>query len=249
MTDVEKLASILKSSHGAVFFGGAGMSTESGVPDFRSANGIYSRKLHQEFRPEEMASHSFLVHHPEAFFEFYREHRIFHNIRPNAGHEALAELERRGIVRLVVTQNIDGLHQAAGSQNVCELHGSIARWPCTVCGTIYPAAYVLQEEHKPIPYCEACGGLVRPGVVLYGEGLDPDVLEKSIRAIRDADTLIVGGTSLVVYPAAGLIDYFQGRHLVLINQTETHADPRADLVIRSPIGQVLKEAVAALPKR
>lgn len=249
MTDVEKLASILKSSHGAVFFGGAGMSTESGVPDFRSANGIYSRKLHQEFRLEEMASHSFLVHHPEAFFEFYREHRIFHNIRPNAGHEALAELERRGIVRLVVTQNIDGLHQAAGSQNVCELHGSIARWPCTVCGTIYPTAYVLQEEHKPIPYCEACGGLVRPGVVLYGEGLDPDVLEKSIRAIRDADTLIVGGTSLVVYPAAGLIDYFQGRHLVLINQTETHADASADLVIRSPIGQVLKEAVAALPQR
>ena len=249
MTDVEKLASILKSSHGAVFFGGAGMSTESGVPDFRSANGIYSRKLHQEFRPEEMASHNFLVHHPEAFFEFYREHRIFHNIRPNAGHEALAELERRGIVRLVVTQNIDGLHQAAGSQNVCELHGSIARWPCTVCGTIYPTAYVLQEEHKPIPYCEACGGLVRPGVVLYGEGLDPDVLEKSIRAIRDADTLIVGGTSLVVYPAAGLIDYFQGRHLVLINQTETHADASADLVIRSPIGQVLKEAVAALPQR
>ena len=196
-----------------------------------------------------MASHSFLVHHPEAFFEFYREHRIFHNIRPNAGHEALAELERRGIVRLVVTQNIDGLHQAAGSQNVCELHGSIARWPCTVCGTIYPTAYVLQEEHKPIPYCEACGGLVRPGVVLYGEGLDPDVLEKSIRAIRDADTLIVGGTSLVVYPAAGLIDYFQGRHLVLINQTETHADASADLVIRSPIGQVLKEAVAALPQR
>ena len=249
MTDVEKLASILKSSHGAVFFGGAGMSTESGVPDFRSANGIYSRKLHQEFRPEEMASHNFLVHHPEAFCEFYREHRIFHNIRPNAGHEALAELERRGIVRLVVTQNIDGLHQAAGSQNVCELHGSIARWPCTVCGTIYPTAYVLQEEHKPIPYCEACGGLVRPGVVLYGEGLDPDVLEKSVRAIRDADTLIVGGTSLVVYPAAGLIDYFQGRHLVLINQTETHADASADLVIRSPIGQVLKEAVAALPKR
>lgn len=249
MTDVEKLASILKSSHGAVFFGGAGMSTESGVPDFRSANGIYSRKLHQEFRPEEMASHNFLVHHPEAFFEFYREHRIFHNIRPNAGHEALAELERRGIVRLVVTQNIDGLHQAAGSQNVCELHGSIARWPCTVCGTIYPTAYVLQEEQKPIPYCEACGGLVRPGVVLYGEGLDPDVLEKSIRAIRDADTLIVGGTSLVVYPAAGLIDYFQGRHLVLINQTETHADASADLVIRSPIGQVLKEAVAALPQR
>ena len=249
MTDTEKLTAILKDSRRAVFFGGAGMSTESGVPDFRSANGIYSRKLHQEFRPEEMASHNFFVHHPEAFFEFYREHRIFHNIRPNAGHEALSELERRGIVRLVVTQNIDGLHQAAGSQNVCELHGSIARWPCTVCGTIYPTAYVLQEEQKPIPHCEACGGIVRPGVVLYGEGLDPDVLEKSIRAIRDADTLIVGGTSLVVYPAAGLIDYFQGRHLVLINQTETHADPRADLVIRSPIGQVLKEAVAALPQK
>lgn len=248
MTDTEKLTAILKDSRRAVFFGGAGMSTESGVPDFRSANGIYSRKLHQEFRPEEMASHNFLVHHPEAFFEFYREHRIFHNIKPNAGHEALAELERRGIVRLVVTQNIDGLHQAAGSQNVCELHGSIARWPCTVCGKIYPTAYVLAEEQKPIPYCESCGGMVRPGVVLYGEGLDPDVLATSIRAIRDADTLIVGGTSLVVYPAAGLIDEFQGRHLVLINKTETHADARAHLVIRSPIGQVLKEAVSALPR-
>ena len=234
MNNIEALTQILRESKNVVFFGGAGMSTESGVPDFRSANGIYSRRLHQEFRPEEMASHSFFVNHTEAFFEFYREHRIFRNIRPNAGHIALAELERRGILKAVVTQNIDGLHQLAGSKTVYELHGSILRWPC------------LQEENKPIPYCEDCGGIVRPGVVLYEEGLDSDVVHNAVRAIREADTLIIGGTSLVVYPAAGLIDYFRGRHLVLINKTETKADSRAELVIRDAIGKVLSEAVAGI---
>ena len=243
MNGIERLRQILEESGNVVFFGGAGMSTESGVPDFRSANGIYSRRLHQEFRPEEMASHSFFVNHTEAFFEFYREHRIFRNIRPNAGHKALAELERRGTLKAVVTQNIDGLQQLAGSKTVYELHGSILRWPCVQCGKIYPVEYVLQEENKPIPHCEDCGGVVRPGVVLYEEGLDAQVVENAVRAISKADTLIVGGTSLVVYPAAGLIDYFEGRHLVLINKTETKADARAELVIREAIGKVLSEAV------
>lgn len=249
MDSIERLRDILKDSKNAVFFGGAGMSTESGIPDFRSANGIYSQRLHQEFRPEEMASHSFLVNHTEAFFEFYREHRIFRNIQPNAGHKALVELERRGILKAVVTQNIDGLHQMAGSKNVYELHGSILRWPCVQCGKIHSVDYVLQEEQKPIPHCEDCGGMVRPGVVLYEEGLDSEVVENAVRAIREADTLIVGGTSLVVYPAAGLIDYFHGRHLVLINKTETKADAWADLVIREPIGKTLEAAVAAMDER
>ena len=158
----------------------------------------------------------------------------------------MAELERRGILKAVVTQNIDGLHQLAGSKTVYELHGSILRWPCVQCGKVYPVEYVLQEENKPIPHCEDCGGIVRPGVVLYEEGLDMEVVESAVRAISAADTLIVGGTSLVVYPAAGLIDYFQGRHLVLINKTETKADARADLIIRDAIGKVLSAAVASI---
>ncbi len=243
MDGVEALRQILKGSENIVFFGGAGMSTESGIPDFRSANGIYSQRLHQEFRPEEMASHDFLVNHTEAFFEFYREHRIFRDIQPNAGHKALVELERRGQLKAVVTQNIDGLHQLAGSKTVYELHGSILRWPCVQCGRIYPVAYALQEENKPVPHCEDCGGIVRPGVVLYGEGLDQDVVAGAVRAIREADTLIVGGTSLVVYPAAGLIDDFRGHHLVLINKTATKADARAELVIHDAIGKVLEAAV------
>ena len=246
MNNIEELARILRESKNAVFFGGAGMSTESGVPDFRSANGIYSKRLHQEFGPEEMASHSFFVNHTEAFFEFYREHRIFRNIQPNAGHKALAELERRGILKAVVTQNIDGLHQLAGSKTVYELHGTILKWPCIRCGRIYPVEYVLKEENKPVPYCEDCGGIVRPGVVLYEESLDSEVVGNAVRAIHEADTLIVGGTSLVVYPAAGLIDYFHGRHLVLINKTETKADARAELVIREAIGEVLSAAVAKI---
>ena len=246
MDKIDKLRQILKESKNVVFFGGAGMSTESGVPDFRSANGIYSRRLNQEFRPEEMASHSFFVNHTEAFFEFYREHRIFRNIQPNAGHKALAELEKRGILQAVVTQNIDGLHQLAGSKTVYELHGSILRWPCVQCGKVYPVEYVLQEENKPAPHCEDCGGIVRPGVVLYEEGLDSDVVGNAVRAISEADTLIVGGTSLVVYPAAGLIDYFEGRHLVLINKSETKADARAELVIRDAIGEVLSKVVESL---
>lgn len=246
MKEAAALAKILKDSSRAVFFGGAGMSTESGIPDFRGAGGIYSQTLHREFRPEEMASHSFLVRHPEEFFEFYRQRMMFMDAQPNDGHKALAKLEERGILRAVVTQNIDGLHQLAGSRTVYELHGSSLRWPCMTCGRVYPMEYALRDENKPIPHCEACGGIVRPGVVLYEEGLDDEILKNAIRAISDADTLIVGGTSLVVYPAAGLIDYFRGKHLVLINKTETKADSIAELVIRDSIGKVLHEALETL---
>ena len=243
MTDVEKLKKILSESHRAVFFGGAGMSTESGIPDFRSATGIYNQKLHKTFRSEEMASYNFFVNHTEDFFDFYRTRFVFLDAKPNAGHFALAELERRGNLAAVVTQNIDGLHQLAGSKNVCELHGSIRRAYCIKCGEKYDIEFVM--NNRPIPYCEKCGGIVKPDVVLYGESLDANVLDASIRAIAQADTLIVGGTSLVVYPAAGLIDYFHGEHLILINKSETRADEFAELVIRDNIGETLGKCVIA----
>lgn len=246
MGAIEALANIIRESKDLVFFGGAGMSTESGIPDFRGAGGIYSQTLHREFRPEEMASHSFLVNHPEEFFAFYRQRMMFLDAKPNDGHRALAKLESLGILKAVITQNIDGLHQAAGSRTVYELHGSSLAWPCMKCGKVYPVEYALREENRPIPHCEACGGVVRPGVVLYEEGLDDETVRGAVDAIRRADTLIVGGTSLVVYPAAGLLDDFRGRHLVLINKTETRADTRAELVIREPIGEVLWAATNML---
>ena len=242
MDKIARLKEILASSRRAVFFGGAGMSTESGIPDFRSAGGIYSETLHQEFSPEQMASHSFLMAHPAEFFDFYRRRFVYLAAEPNPGHYALAELERRGILAAVVTQNIDGLHQAAGSQTVYELHGSIRRAHCMDCGAHYTLDYIL--HHRPIPHC-SCGGMVRPDVVLYEESLDNDTIEGAVTAIREADTLIIGGTSLIVYPAAGLIDYFRGEHLILINKSETRADSRAELVIRAPIGEALH---AALPE-
>ena len=244
MTNVEKLSEILSRSASAVFFGGAGMSTESGIPDFRSAGGIYNQKLNQTFSPEEMASYNFFASHPEEFFEFYRARFVYLDAKPNAGHLALAELERRGILTSVVTQNIDGLHQLAGSKVVRELHGSIRRSYCVKCGAKYGVEFVM--NNKPIPHCEKCGGIVKPDVVLYGESLDNDTIGNSIRDIAGADTLIVGGTSLVVYPAAGLIDYFRGEHLILINKTATRADADAELVIRENIGETLSEAVKLL---
>lgn len=244
MTDIERLSQILSNSTSAVFFGGAGMSTESGIPDFRSANGIYNQRLNQTFAPEEMASHDFFVKHPEEFFDFYRERFVYLDAKPNTGHLALAELERRGILSAIVTQNIDGLHQIAGSRVVYELHGSIRRSYCVKCGAKYDVDFIM--NNKPVPYCVKCGSVVKPDVVLYGEHLDQETLSNSIRAIADADTLIVGGTSLIVYPAAGLIDYFRGRHLILINKSKTHADSDAELVIREPIGSTLAQAVALL---
>lgn len=246
MTDVEKLSKILSQSRRAVFFGGAGMSTESGIPDFRSATGIYNQKLNKNFRPEEMASHSFFVNYPEEFFDFYRKRFVYLDAKPNAGHIALAELERRKILSAVVTQNIDGLHQIAGSKIVYELHGSIRRSYCVNCGEKYDINFVM--ENIPIPRCEKCGGIVKPDVVLYEESLDSRILQDSIKAISAADTLIIGGTSLIVYPAAGLVDYFGGEHLILINKSETRADKIAELVIRENIGETLKKAVELLDK-
>ena len=239
MTDIEKLADILSKSTNAVFCGGAGMSTESGIPDFRSANGIYNQKLNKTFSSEEMASHNFFLNHPEEFFAFYRERFVYLDAKPNAGHLALAELERRGILSAVITQNIDGLHQIAGSKVVYELHGSIRRSYCTKCGKKYGVEFIL--NNVPIPYCD-CGGIVKPDVVLYGESLDNETISNSIQAILNADTLIVGGTSLIVYPAAGLIDYFRGEHLILINKTATRADSDAELVIRENICETLAKA-------
>lgn len=244
MNDIEKFSKILAESRRAVFFGGAGMSTESGIPDFRSAGGIYNQKLNKNFRPEEMASHSFFVKYPADFFEFYRARFVYLDAKPNPGHFALAELERKNILSAVVTQNIDGLHQAAGSKVVYELHGSIHRSFCTKCGAAYDVKFIM--ENIPIPYCEKCGGIVKPDVVLYEESLNARILAEAIKAIAAADTLIIGGTSLIVYPAAGIIDYFKGKHLILINKSETRADKLAEIVLRENIGETLKNAIELL---
>ena len=210
----------------AVFFGGAGVSTASGIPDFRSADGLYHQ--HFAYPPEEMLGHGFFVTHTEEFYEFYRERMICLGARPNRAHTRLAELEAEGHLAAVVTQNIDGLHQAAGSRTVHELHGSVHRNVCTRCGETYSAEWVLATEG--VPHCERCGGLVKPDVVLYGEQLDERVLLASVRAIEEADLLVIGGTSLVVYPAAGLVNYFRGDDLVIVNRERTPQDGAADLV-------------------
>lgn len=236
--EIAKLQEIIDDSENIVFFGGAGVSTESGTPDFRSADGIY----HQQYRysPEQIVSHSFFVRNTEAFYEFYKDKMMFLEAKPNAAHLKLAQLEAEGKLKAVITQNIDGLHQAAGSKTVWELHGSIHRNYCQKCGKFYDASYVKHADG--VPRCE-CGGLIKPDVVLYEEGLDPGVIDHSIRAIREADTLIIGGTSLVVYPAAGFIDYFRGKHLVVINKSATAKEVRAELTIAAPIGEVMKEIV------
>lgn len=230
-----RVQEIIDDSENIVFFGGAGVSTESGIPDFRSADGIY----HQQYRysPEQIVSHSFFMRNTEAFYEFYKEKMMFLEAKPNAAHLKLAQLEAEGKLKAVITQNIDGLHQAAGSKNVWELHGSIHRNYCRKCGKFYDASYVKNADG--VPRCE-CGGLIKPDVVLYEEGLDSGVIEHSIRAICEADTLIIGGTSLVVYPAAGFIDYFRGKHLVVINKSATAKEVRAELTIAAPIGEVMK---------
>lgn len=238
---IEQLSQIIKDSNNIVFFGGAGVSTESGIPDFRSANGLWSEKLKINLTPEQLVSHTMFMKYPEEFFKFYREKLIYPNAKPNAAHIALAKLEKMGKLKAIVTQNIDGLHQAAGSKNVYELHGSVLRNYCMNCHAFYDEKFIL--ESKGIPTCPKCGGIVKPDVVLYEEGLDNDVINGAVRAISQADTLIIGGTSLVVYPAAGLIDYFRGKNLVLINKSSTSADNRADLVINDSIGKVLEEVV------
>ena len=241
---IKKLSEIIKNSNNIVFFGGAGVSTESGIPDFRSANGLWSEKLKINLTPEQLVSHTMFIKYPEEFFKFYKEKLIYPNAKPNAAHIALAKLEKMGKLKAIVTQNIDGLHQAAGSKNVYELHGSVLRNYCMKCHAFYDEKFIL--ESKGIPTCPKCGGKVKPDVVLYEEGLDNDVINGAVKAISKADTLIIGGTSLVVYPAAGLIDYFRGKNLVLINKSSTSADNKADLVIHDAIGKVLGEAVKNL---
>lgn len=232
--ETEQLQRIIDESSKIVFFGGAGVSTESNIPDFRSADGIY----HQEYKysPEQVVSHSFFLQYPNAFYEFYKEKMMLLDAQPNPAHKKLAELERAGKLTAVVTQNIDGLHQAAGSRSVYELHGSIHRNYCMECGKTYSARYV--KDAPGIPRC-SCGGIVRPDVVLYEEGLDEKTIRGAVHAISEADTLIIGGTSLVVYPAAGFIDYFRGKHLVVINKSQTAKEVRAELNISAPIGEIL----------
>lgn len=221
-----ELASRFSSARRAVFFGGAGVSTASGIPDFRSADGLYHQ--HFKYPPEEMLGHGFFLSHTAEFYDFYRERMICLTARPNRAHVKLAELEREGHLAAVVTQNIDGLHQAAGSRVVHELHGSVHRNICQACGAVYSAEWVMQTTG--VPRCERCGGLVKPDVVLYGEQLDERVLLASVEAIAAADLLVIGGTSLVVYPAAGLVNYFQGDAIVVVNREPTPADSDADLV-------------------
>lgn len=240
-TEIEKLTQILRNSNNIVFFGGAGVSTESNIPDFRSANGLFNARLNMTLSPEQLVSHTYFIRFPEEFFNFYKAKLIYPEAKPNGAHIALANLEKSGKLKAIITQNIDGLHQAAGSKNVFELHGSIHRNYCIKCNHSYDMDFILNS--KGIPTCPKCSGTVRPDVVLYEEGLDESVLKGAIDAISKADTLIIGGTSLVVYPAANLINYFKGKNLVLINKSSTSADSRADLVIHDSIGKVLSEAV------
>lgn len=236
---IENFQKIYDNSDSIVFFGGAGVSTESGIPDFRSQDGLYSQQW--KYPPETIISRSFFDANPVEFYRFYREKLIIKNIEPNTAHFQLAKMEEKGKLKAVVTQNIDGLHQKAGSRNVFELHGSTLRNFCMDCGAEYGIDFIAESENSPdkLPRCSKCGGLVKPDVVLYEESLDQNVINGAVNAIKNADMLIIGGTSLVVYPAAGLIDYFRGKNIVLINKSATAGDARANLVIHESIGKVL----------
>lgn len=232
---IERFLYLVEQSDNIVFFGGAGVSTESGIPDFRSVDGLYNQKY--DYPPETILSHSFYVTKTEEFYRFYRDKMLCLDVKPNVTHEKLAQLEAAGKLKAVVTQNIDGLHQAAGSKHVLELHGSVHRNYCQRCGKLFDARYI-KESSDPVPLCDACGGKIKPDVVLYEEGLDDQTMRDAIYAISQADMLIIGGTSLAVYPAAGLIDYYRGNKLVLINKSATPMDGRADLVIPEGLGAV-----------
>ena len=236
MTNVEQLRQWIAESKSAVFFGGAGVSTESGIPDFRSVDGLYSQKF--DYPPEQIISHSFYLRKPEYFFRFYREKMLPLGFEPNVTHRVLARLEEEGHLAAVVTQNIDGLHQKAGSKNVFELHGSVLRNYCVKCHKFYPAETV--RDAKGVPLCD-CGGIIKPDVVLYEEALDDNTVAGAVSAIRHADLLIVGGTSLTVYPAAGLLQYYRGHRLVLINRDETPYDSYADLVFHESLGKLFSQ--------
>lgn len=233
---MKTLQEIIDCSNRIVFFGGAGVSTESGIPDFRSENGVFNSMQKYGETPEKLVSHSYFINHTEEFYQYYKENLIFNDAKPNKAHIALAKLEEIGKLKAVITQNIDGLHQKAGSKNVLELHGNADRNYCQICNKKYDANYILESDN--IPRCE-CGGIIKPDVVLYEEPLNTGLLNFATSYIESADTLIVGGTSLVVYPAAGLITHFKGENLVLINKSPTDYDSFADLVINEPIGETL----------
>ena len=235
--ELETLKKWIDNSDNIVFFGGAGVSTESGIPDFRSVDGLYNQQY--DYPPETILSHTFFRRNTDEFYRFYRAKMLALDAKPNAAHKKLAQWEQEGKLKAVVTQNIDGLHQAAGSKMVYELHGSVHRNYCQKCGAFYDARYML--ESKGIPKCEKCGGIIKPDVVLYEEGLDDATMRGAIRAISHADVLIIGGTSLTVYPAAGLIDYYNGNKLVLINKSVTPMDSRADLLLQGPIGEIFSQ--------
>lgn len=237
MSSVDELQKVIDDSHRIVFFGGAGVSTESGIPDFRSVDGLYNQKY--DYPPETILSHTFFVKKTEEFYRFYRDKMLCLDKKPNKAHYKLAELEKAGKLSAVVTQNIDGLHQAAGSKNVLELHGSVLRNYCESCGEFHDVKYI--QETSGIPKCRKCGGSVKPDVVLYEEGLNQKTINSALRFIQKAQVLIIGGTSLAVYPAAGLIDYFQGDKLVVINKSATPRDNHADLLIQAPIGGVFSQ--------
>ena len=236
---IEALKSIIENSNNIVFFGGAGVSTESNIPDFRSENGIYTTKNNISYAPETILSHSFFENHIEEFYDFYRNKMIYKNALPNDAHYALTELENRGKLKAIITQNIDGLHQLSGSKNVLELHGSIHRNYCMGCGKHFNLDYIINSK-EVTPKCDECAQIIKPDVVLYEEPLDIEVINKSIKYVSEADVLIVGGTSLVVYPAANLVNYYKGNKLVLINKSSTPFDNRADLILHQSIGKALK---------
>jgi len=239
---MEKLREIVQNSSNIVFFGGAGVSTESSIPDFRSENGLYVSSEKVRYAPETILSHSFFETHTEEFYDFYRNKMIYRDAVPNAAHYALAELEKIGKLKAVITQNIDGLHQLSGSRNVLELHGSVHRNYCLSCGKSFSLDYVVGSE-TVVPRCDSCGGIIKPDVVLYEEALDEEVINAAVKYISEADVLIVGGTSLVVYPAAGLVTYYRGSKLILINKSSTPFDSKADLVINDSVGKVLKSVL------
>ncbi|MBQ5783082.1 MAG: NAD-dependent protein deacylase [Oscillospiraceae bacterium] len=247
MENIQQFAQIIKNSKKIVFFGGAGVSTESGLKDYRSKDGIYNTCKKYGIPPEEIISIDYFYENPAVFYDFYREYFIS-NAAPNAAHTAIAQLEKLGKDVTVVTQNVDGLHQKAGSKNVVELHGSASVYYCEKCGANHTTDYVA-DTSRPVPYCTKCGGVVRPHVTLYGEGLDNFVVEKAIRSMWEADTLIIGGTSLTVYPASGFIDYFRGDNIVIINKQPTHGDGRADLVFRQGIGSVMSQLIEILQEK
>ena len=241
MTDLERLRLIIREANKVVFFGGAGVSTDSGIPDFRGESGLYRVINQYDAPPEEILSGRYLNKYPEKFYRYYKNEMIYKNALPNPAHKALARLEAKGKLTAVITQNIDGLHQAAGSVNVIELHGSTLKNYCVRCGKRYPLSYVMDSEN--VPYCDVCGGIVRPNVILYGEGLESEPFYEAESAIASADVMIVGGTSLTVYPAASLVRKFHGKTLVIINKTETPYDSYADLVIRTPISEALEFSI------